>query len=159
MVNQRRPFPNFFWGGQAVHGLKLWKMLSLWLMYMYISTYLPSLRSVTFWELRNFLNGGLNPGFGTTKSVPFTWIEVFLQQINETNTNIMWTFFLDLILCPLKGSVPWIEVSQKKGSTVTNQQNLRQYLLLQNFTNKFCADVFPVHRCTSIKPFQSKVLS
>ena len=33
------------------------------------------------------------------------------------NTKIMWTFFRDKILCPLNGSVPWTEVSQRRGTT------------------------------------------
>ena len=35
-----------------------------------------------------------------------------------TNIKIMWSFFRDQILCPLNGGVPWIDVSQRRSSTV-----------------------------------------
>ena len=52
------------------------------------------------------------------KKCPFPLNRV-VPSIEETDwTKIMWTFFQDQILCPLKGGVPWIEVSQRRGSTV-----------------------------------------
>ena len=41
-----------------------------------------------------------------------------LDRGNKNNTKIMWTFFQDQILCPLNKRVPWMEVSQRRGSTV-----------------------------------------
>ena len=45
-----------------------------------------------------------------------------------TNIKIMWTFFRDQILCPLNGGVPWIDVSQRRSSTV----------LLCSWENTYC---------------------
>ena len=41
-----------------------------------------------------------------------------LDRGNKNNTKIMRTFFQDQILCPLNKRVPWMEVSQRRGSTV-----------------------------------------
>ena len=59
----------------------------------------------------------LNLGFRTQKKCPFP-LNRGVPSIQVTNTRIMWTFFRDQILCPLNGCVPWIEVSQRRGSNV-----------------------------------------
>ena len=61
----------------------------------------------------------LNPGFGTQKSVPFPWIEVSFRFLRGNK----YKDYVSISLagtkpCPLNGGVPWIEVSQRRGSTV-----------------------------------------
>ena len=62
---------------------------------------------------------------GPTKSVPLPWTEVSLQgpSIEVANTKNIWTFFRDQIFSPLNGGVPWIEVSQRRGSTVPSLEH------------------------------------
>ena len=66
------------------------------------------LRSVTFWLLTCPLNGGETQFLG--------------PRIQVTNTEIMWTFFRDQVLCLLNWGVTWIEVSQRKYSTIFFQK-------------------------------------
>ena len=59
----------------------------------------------------------INPGFRTQTMCPFPLNRgVSLREVMDTK--IMWALFQDQILCPLNGYVPWIEVSQRRGSTV-----------------------------------------
>ena len=58
-----------------------------------------------------------NPGFGTQKTCAFL-LNRGVPSIEVTDTKIMWTFFRDQILCPLNGGVSWIDVPQKRVSTV-----------------------------------------
>ena len=60
----------------------------------------------------------LSPGFGTQKKCPFPR-NGGVPTTELTNSKIMWTFFRDQILSPLNGDVPWTEVSQRRGSTVS----------------------------------------
>ena len=54
----------------------------------------------------------------------FLWEQILcplnrgVSSIDVTNTKIIWTFFWDQILCSLSGGVPWIELYQRRGSTV-----------------------------------------
>ena len=41
-----------------------------------------------------------------------------VSSIAVTDTKIMWMFFWEQSLCPLNEGVSWIEVSQRRGSTV-----------------------------------------
>ena len=76
-----------------------------------VKSYQPFLRSVMCPEW------SINPGFGTQTMCPFPLNRgVPLREVMDTN--IMWALFQDQILCPLNGCVPWIEVSQRRGSTV-----------------------------------------
>ena len=75
----------------------------------------------------------LNLGFGTHKKCPFP-LNRGVPEKEVTITVVMWTFYRDQILWPLNGGVPLIEVSQRKGSTVsltcmlnTWTQNLFEY--------------------------------
>ena len=59
----------------------------------------------------------INPGFGTQTMCPFPLNRgVSLREVMDTK--IKWALFQDQILCPPNGCVPWIEVSQRRGSTV-----------------------------------------
>ena len=78
------------------------------------------LSSVTFWLLRCPLNRG-ETRVWTQKKWPFPLNRGF-PSIEVTNTEIMWTFFGDQIFCPPNGGVTWIEVSQRRGSTVICQK-------------------------------------
>ena len=72
---------------------------------------------LTFLSAKVFPEWKLNPGFGTQKKCFFP-LNKSIPSIEVTNTKILWTFFRDQILSPLNGAVPWIEVSQRRGSTV-----------------------------------------
>ena len=61
----------------------------------------------------------VNPSFGTQKMCPFP-LNRGVPSIVVTNTKIMRAFFWDQILCLLNGDVPWIEVSQRRGSIVAD---------------------------------------
>ena len=62
----------------------------------------------------------LNPDFGSQKRYPaFPWIDESPQWGDRYKAYK--AFFRDQILCPLNGGVPWIEVSQRRGSTVPVQ--------------------------------------
>ena len=72
---------------------------------------------LTFLSAKVFPEWKLNPGFGTQKKCFFP-LNKSIPSVEVTNTKILWTFFRDQILSPLNGAVPWIEVSQRRGSTV-----------------------------------------
>ena len=61
----------------------------------------------------------LNLGLWTQKMWPFPLNRV-VHSIEVTDTKITWRFFRDQILCPLKGGVLWLEVSQRRDSAVVN---------------------------------------
>ena len=64
----------------------------------------------------------LNPDFGSQKKCPFS-LTRGVSSIEVTNTKMMLTFFQDQLFCPLNGGVPWVEVCQRRGSTVCNNSN------------------------------------
>ena len=72
---------------------------------------------LTFLSDKVFPEWKLNPGFGTQKKCFFP-LNKSIPSVEVTNTKILWTFFRDQILSPLNGAVPWIEVSQRRSSTV-----------------------------------------
>ena len=82
-----------------------------------IKSYQPFLWSVIFFSTKVSPEWSMNPGFGTQTMCPFPPNRGVLS-IEVTDTKIMWALFQDQILCPLNGCVPWIEVSQMRGSTV-----------------------------------------
>ena len=82
-----------------------------------VSTIIVVSHFLTFLSAKVFPEWKLNPGFGTQKKCFFP-LNKSIPSIEVTNTKILWTFFRDQILSPLNGAVPWIEVSQRRGSTV-----------------------------------------
>ena len=82
-----------------------------------VSTIIVVSQFLTFLSARVFPEWKLNPGFGTQKKCFFPLNKSILS-VEVTNTKILWTFFRDQILSPLNGAVPWIEMSQRRGSTV-----------------------------------------
>ena len=84
-----------------------------------------------FLSAKVFPEWRLNPDFGTQKRCPFR-LNRCVPSIEVTDTKIMWTFLRDQILCPLIGGVPWIKVSQRRGSTVPvvlSQPHLRHCMV------------------------------
>ena len=82
-----------------------------------VSTIIVVSHFLTFLSAKVFPEWKLNPGFGTQKKCFFP-LNKSIPSIEVTNTKILWTFFRDQILSPLNGAVPWIEVSQRRSSTV-----------------------------------------
>ena len=82
-----------------------------------VSTIIVVSQFSTFLSAKVFPEWKLNPGFGTQKKCFFP-LNKSIPSVEVTNTKILWTFFRDQILSPLNGAVPWIEVSQRRGSTV-----------------------------------------
>ena len=70
-----------------------------------------------FLSAKVFPEWRLNPDFGSQKIFPFP-LDRCVPSLEVTDTKLMWTFFRDQILCALNGGVPWIKVSQRRGSTV-----------------------------------------
>ena len=84
-----------------------------------------------FLSAKVFPEWRLNPDFGTQIRCPFR-LNRCVPSIEVTDTKIKWTFFRDQILCPLIGGVPWIKVSQRRGSTVPvvlSQPHLRHCMV------------------------------
>ena len=85
----------------------------------------------TLFVVSHFSSTKVSPGRrlkpGPRKSVPFP-LNRGVSSTEVTNIKIMWTFFRDQILCPLNGGVPWIDVSQRRSSTV----------LLCSWENTYC---------------------
>ena len=85
------------------------------------------LKKSTLIVVRHFLSAKVSPewrsnsGFGTQNKSPFP-LNRGVPSIEVTNTKIMWKFSRSQIFCPLKGVDPWIEVSQRRGSTVYKTQ-------------------------------------
>ena len=75
----------------------------------------------TLFVVSHFSSTKVSPGRrlkpGSRKSVPFP-LNRGVPSTEVTNIKIMWTFFRDQNLCPLNGGVPWIDVSQRRSSTV-----------------------------------------
>ena len=65
----------------------------------------------------------LTRGFGTQRKCAFP-LNRGVPSLEGIDTKIVWTFFRDQILCPLNGGDPWIEVSQRRGSTVGEIESL-----------------------------------
>ena len=63
----------------------------------------------------------VNPGFRDPEKV---CLSPGVPSLERIDTKITWTFFRDQILCPLNGGDPWIEVSQRRGSTVGEIESL-----------------------------------
>ena len=75
----------------------------------------------TLFVVSHFSSTKVSPGrrlkLDSRKSVPFP-LNRGVSSTEVTNIKIMWTFFRDQILCPPNGGVPWIDVSQRRSSTV-----------------------------------------
>ena len=82
-----------------------------------VSTIIVVSHFLTFLSAKVFPEWKLNPGFGTQKKCFFP-LNKSIPSVEVTNTKILWTFFRDQILSSLNGAVPWIEVSQRRSSTV-----------------------------------------
>ena len=89
-----------------------------------IVTWSAQLEILTLFVVSPALSEGLgvpwmevNPGFRDPEKCAFP-LNRGVPSLEGIDTKIMRTFFRDQISCPLNGGDPWIEVSQRRGSTV-----------------------------------------